>query len=187
MKSTTLHAESATSGTLHPDAGRRYDAHAECTTIVAAEPAALFGWLDDPRHLGSHMRRHSWRTLGTTMDYCFDSLEGRAVGASIRLVGDLWGIKLKVDEVVIERAPPVRKAWATVGNPRLIVIGHYRMGLRVSAAAGGSRLTVDIDYQVPQWPAAVVARWAASRYADWCVRRMAADAAEHFRMPRSRR
>lgn len=161
-------------------AGGRCDAHAECTASVAADPAALFAWLDDPRHLGSHMQRRSWRTLGTKMEYRFDALEGRALGSSIRLVGDLWGIPLSVDEVVVEHEPPRRKSWQTVGDPCLVVIGPYRMGFEISPAALGSLLAVGIDYQWPRWRPALLARWAARRYADWCVRRMAGDAAAHF-------
>lgn len=163
-----------------PQAVRPYDAHAESAATVAADPAALFTWLDDPRHLGGHMQRRSWRTLGTRMEYRLDALEGRAVGSSIQLVGDLWGIHLFVDEVVVEHEPPRRKSWTTIGDPRLVVIGDYRISFEISPESGGSRLTVGIDYQLPRWRPALLARWAAGRYADWCVGRMVGDTAANF-------
>ena len=43
--------------------------------------------------------------------------------------GRILGLKLSLDEVVTERDPPARKVWETVGVPRLLVIGPYRMGL----------------------------------------------------------
>lgn len=163
------------------DQGERpYDAHADYTSAVNAEPQTLFEWLDDPRHLGSHMQQRSWRTLGTRMGYRFDALAGRAVGSRFRLEGDVWGLPIGVDEVVIERRAPSHKIWETVGTPRLVVVGHYRMEFHIAPTAAGSLLTVGIDYRIPPWRPAMLARVVARWYARWCVRRMAADASDRY-------
>ena len=68
------------------------------------------------------------------------------------------------------------KAWETVAEPRLLVVGHYRMGFEVQPASGGSRVRVFIDYALPEAGlprllGILFANW----YADWCTRMMADD------------
>jgi len=41
-----------------------------------------------------------------------------AVGSKLRLSGRAFGIGLHVEEVIIERMPPQRKVWETVGASR---------------------------------------------------------------------
>lgn len=80
-----------------------------------------------------------------------------------------------------ERDPPRAKAWVTVDEPTLWVIGRYRMGVTVVADASSSVLTVSIEYDLPQGRGTRVAGWLLGGfYARWCTRRMAADAARHF-------
>jgi hypothetical protein len=66
----------------------------------------------------------------------------------------MLGIALSLDETVTVRQPPQHKSWETCGEPRLLVIGAYRMGLRIEAAGTGSLLTVSIDYDLPRAGAA---------------------------------
>jgi hypothetical protein len=84
--------------------------------------------------------------------------------------------------VVTECAPPRRKVWETVGTPRLLVIGPYRMGFEVSPeGAAGSRLRVFIDYALPTGaPARWLGRALGGAYARWCTHRMVRDAVSHF-------
>lgn len=104
------------------------------------------------------------------------------VGAKIGLDGSFLGIPLSVEEVVTEREPPRLKTWATVGEPRLWVIGRYRMGFVVTPQSGASMLKVFIEYDPPASPAAKLPGLLLGRaYAIWCTRRMAADASRYFR------
>jgi hypothetical protein len=86
---------------------------------------------------------------GGRMDVQVDGGRGQVVGSHIRLSGKVFGIHLFLDEVVTEREPPHRKAWQTVGTLRLLVIGHYRIGLEINPQNGGSNLRVSIDYELP--------------------------------------
>ncbi len=110
-----------------------------------------------------------------------DEGQGRAIGSRIRLIGRAVGIRLVVEEVVTERDPPHRKVWETVGQPRLLVIGHYRMGFDIAPQSGGSQFRVFIDYALPE---AAPARWFGRMfggfYARWCTRRMVNDAVAYF-------
>jgi len=148
---------------------------------VAASPAAIFARLDDQTHLAEHMERPSAMMGGGRMTYEFDAARGRAVGSHIKMGGTAFGISVSVDEVVVEREPPSRKAWKTVRPTRLIIMSAYEMGFEIRAGEPGSRLRVWIRYELPE---GVFGRWLAAPlaalYARWCVDRVATDAAGHF-------
>jgi hypothetical protein len=154
----------------------------ETRVLVHASADAVFAHLDDHTRLSAHMTRRSWMMAGSRMDVQFDAGAGRAVGSTIRMSGRVLGIRLELVEMVTERQPPLRKVWETVGPPRLLVIGPYRMGFEVVPQGRSSGLTFFIDYALPDaglqsWLARMLGPW----YARWCTRRMAKDAMAHFR------
>lgn len=79
-----------------------------------------------------------------------DEGRGQKVGSRIRLAGRVLGIQLSVEEMVTERVPPHRKVWKTTSAPKLLVIGHYRMGFELSPQGNGSMLRAFIDYVLPR-------------------------------------
>jgi hypothetical protein len=155
--------------------------HFESGATLAGSPAEVFAYVDDPAHLAGHMAKRSWAMAGGRMEIGLDEGAGRQVGSRIRLAGRVLGFELSVDEQVIERTPPHRKAWETVGAQKLLVIGGYRMGFDVAAHGGGSLLQVFIDYALPE---ALPGRWLGRAfgraYARWCTERMVSDAVGHF-------
>lgn len=154
--------------------------HSEAGAHIAASPSALFAHLDDQTRLAQHMSRSSAMMGGGRMTYEFDEQRGQAVGSHIRMGGEAFGLKLFVDEVVVEREPPWRKLWRTVGQPQLVVIGGYEMGFEIVPATAGTRLRVWIDYSLPDSGLGRRASILARFYARWCVRRMVADAVAEF-------
>jgi hypothetical protein len=153
----------------------------ETLVHIAAPASAVFARLDDQTLLGAHMERPSAMMGGGRMTFEFDEGRGQAIGSHVKMGGSAFGISLYVDEVVTEREPPRRKAWQTVGHPRLLVVGAYRMGFDITPAADGSNLRVWIAYDLPP---SLLGRWLglflAPFYAKWCVGRMARDAATYF-------
>jgi hypothetical protein len=147
---------------------------------VAATPGAVFARLDDQTRLAEHMERPSAMMGGGRMTYQFDAGRGQAVGSHIRMGGSAFGVRLFVDEVVTERAPPARKTWRTQGPVHLLVIGGYAMGFELAPDARGAELKVWIDYDLPRRPLGALAAPLAALYARWCVGRMAADAVRSF-------
>ena len=161
-----------------PDAMTR---HEEVRCEVPASPAAVFRHIDRPERLSAHMSRKSWRLGGMSMSIETDADGGRAVGSHIRLAGRMLGIPLHVDCVIVDRVVNELKAWETVGTPRLLVIGAYRMSVRIAPHGGGSKVAIAIDYAMPSAPwqralAVVLGR----SYARWCVRQMADDLVRTF-------
>jgi hypothetical protein len=157
--------------------GDRYPLH-HCSEVdVDADAHSLFAHLDDHRRLAGHTEKPSLMLAGATMQVETDALQGQAVGSLIRVTGRVLGVNLMVEEVVTERVPPLRKTWETRGEPRLLVMGSYRMGFTISPPGNRSRLVVFIDYQFPpRGFAQGLALLFGRTYAAWCIRRMATDA-----------
>jgi len=154
--------------------------HYEHSALLGASVEQAFAYLDDFRALSAHMEKRSGMMAGSAMQISMDHLGGRAVGSRVRMEGRMLGINLRLEEVVTERNPPLRKVWETV-EAALVVIGSYRLGFELSPKAPGATLCVFIDYDLP---AGGLARWLAGflarRYARWCVDRMVGDAVSRF-------
>jgi len=153
--------------------------HYESRVPIKAPQEEIFAYVDDHAQLGSHMSESSWMMGGGRMDIAIDKGRGQRVGSHIGLSGKAFGITLFLDEVVTRREPPRLKVWETVGNLRLLVIGHYRMGIEVGPQDSNSLLRVYIDYDLPLTNA-WLGRLFSGSYAKWCVRQMIKDTSDHF-------
>lgn len=120
------------------------------------------------------MTRPSWMMGGGRMDISADEGRGQKVGSHIRMRGKAFRIKMFLDEVVTQYDPPHVKVWETVGDIRLLVIGHYRMSVRVEAQNGHSLFRVSIDYDLPS-KNAWLGRLLGRMYAKWCVNKIIED------------
>jgi hypothetical protein len=141
----------------------------------------VFAYVDDHTRLASHMSQSSWKMGGGRMAIELDEGRGQRVGSRIRLTGRVLGMALAVEEMVTERTPPHCKVWETTGTPKLVVIGHYRMGFEVTPQGQASRLRVFIDYALPERaPARWLGRVLGRCYARWCTQQMVDDAVKHF-------
>lgn len=158
-----------------------YRFHREATATLAAPVEVVFALLDDPARIGAHMGRRSAMMAGALMRTETDTRQGQAVGSVIRMAGRVLSVNLTLEEAVIERVPPHRKAWETLGEPKLLVIGRYRMGFDLRPVASKVDLKVWIDYDLP---AHGVPRWLGRLlghvYANWCVRQMVREVAQAF-------
>ena len=157
-----------------------YRHHDEATVVVQAPPSILFDRMDDHEWLASHMTRSRMMMAGSSMTVETDALHGRAPGATIRMSGRVLGMALHLVETVTMREPPLRKAWETIGQPRLLVIGRYRMGFEIAPQNGASRVTIHIDYDEPAPPWRWLGRLLGGAYARWCTRAMARGVAATF-------
>lgn len=155
--------------------------HHDESVFIPAPSEQVFAFADDQSRLSSHMNESSWMMGGGRMSVELDEAKGQAIGSHIRLSGTVFGIRLFLDEVVTRREPPVEKAWETVGSPRFLVIGAYRMGFRVTPENRGSRLRVFIDYDLPTgWATYWLGLLFGGVYANWCVAQMLSGASRHF-------
>jgi hypothetical protein len=155
--------------------------HFESAGFVPASTDALFGYVDDHERLSAHMSQSSWMMGAGRMGVQLDEGRGQRLGSRIQMSGRVFGLDLSLDEVVSEYDPPRHKVWETVGEPRLLIIGKYRMGFDISPREGASIFRVFINYDLPR---STRGGWLitklASGYARWCTQRMVQDAATHF-------
>ena len=160
-----------------------YPFSAETRVVVDASPVEVFAFLDDHRNLSAHMEQTSWMMIGSRMDIHLDESGTRTVRSKFGFTGSILGIPLSVEEIVTERDPPRSKAWVTIVEPTLWVIGRYRMGFVLAPESGSSLLTVFIGYDLPRRFGIRWLGWLLGGfYAKWCTNRMANDAARHFRL-----
>src|SRR5262245_5036213 len=104
--------------------------HHESRARLSAPVEAAFAYLDDFRKLSAHMEESSGMMLGSRIKIETDEADGRTVGSRVRMHGGMMGMTLALEEIVVEREPPTRKAWETV-DAKLIVIGQYRLGFEL--------------------------------------------------------
>ena len=155
--------------------------HCEKTSFISASAEEVFAFVDDHSRFSAHMSQSSWMMGGGRMSTALDEAKGQAVGSHIRMSGQVFGLRLDLDEVVTRRRPPSEKVWETVGTPRLLVIGSYAMGIQISPEGAGARLRVFIDYDLPtKWPSSWLGRVFGGIYAHWCVGQMLDGATRHF-------
>lgn len=160
---------------------QRFPYHDESTTVVHASAERVFAHLDDPKSLSAHMGESSMMMMGSRMSIDVDTGGGQRVGSKIRMYGSVMGIPVSLEEVISERQPPYKKRWETVGTPKLIVIGHYRMGFEVTPSGDSSLVRVFIDHSLPMgFVGRCLGRVFGSVYAKWCMQRMTRGAAERF-------
>lgn len=156
---------------------RRY----EFNSFVQALPGRVFAQMDVHTRLSSHMSEPSWRTGWGRMKTELDEGHGQKVGSRMRLSGRVFGVELSVEETVTERTPPRLKVWESTGAPKLLVIGHYRMGFELSPHGNGSMLRVFIEYALPESGLGLwLGRLFGQRYARWCTRQMVDDTVKNF-------
>lgn len=162
-----------------------FDHHYEDSADIAATDAAVFAFVDDHAQFSSHMSESSWMMGGSQMSTRIDEGKGQAVGSHIVMSGRVLGLLLELDEVVTVHRPPTEKVWETVGKPRLLVVGPYRMRVTVRSTTNGSHLTVAIDYGLPDDAVAYwLGRLFGGIYAKWCVRQMLEGVVTHFKQLR---
>ena len=165
---------------------RPYSSHFETSVSIAADPDAVFAYLDEHERLSAHMMQSSNMMAGGTMHFDYDAGRGKSLGSVIRMSGRVLGLPLSVEEAVIDRAPPWRKTWETSGRPRLFVIGDYRMGFDLTEISEGCSLRIFIDYRSPSGAWRLLGLLLGGWYARWCVRSMTDGAVSHFSQNRRR-
>lgn len=153
--------------------------HYEESVLISASPEEVFNFVDDHTQLSTHMNESSWMMGGGKMNTSIDEKGGKEVGSHIQMDGNIYGIKLYLDEVITKREPPFIKIWETVGTPKLLVVGSYQMKVEIKPQENGSLLTVSIDYNLPDkniWLGKLFGEF----YAKWCVQQILKAPSEHF-------
>lgn len=151
----------------------------ESSITLKAEPKEIFAYINDHKNFSSHMTKTSWMMGGGSMKVTTDGGNGQRIGSHIRLNGKAFGINLYLDEVITKYNPPHIKSWETIGEPKLLVIGSYKMGIEIKEEENGSNVSVFIDYRLPKtntWLGILFSKM----YAKWCVHQVVNGVDKHF-------
>ena len=160
---------------------KNFERHYEEIELINAAADEVFAYADNHANFSSHMNKSSWMMGGSKMETSVDVGKGRKIGSHIRMSGKAFGLTLFLDEVVIQHEPPYRKAWETVGNLKLLVIDHYKLGFEISPDGKASKLKVFIDYDLPKnFASRLLGYLFGGVYAKWCVNQMIGGVREHF-------
>lgn len=157
-----------------------YSKHLEKSSVINADSTRVFDFIDEHGKLSSHMNKSSWFMGGGKMATEVDKGKGQEIGSHIKMSGKVLGLNLFLDEVVAERLRPTRKVWMTVGNPNLLVIGNYQMGVELTTQANRTNLKLFIDYDLPNGVTKILGVMFGGMYAKWCVDQMLKSVVEHF-------
>lgn len=152
------------------------------SVTIPASPPEIFGYINDHARFSSHMSKSSLMMGGGKMETKTDEGKGQRVGSHIQMSGKVCGLNLFLDEVVTQYEPPFKKVWETVGQPNLLVIGGYQMGVEISPQDSNSGFKVFINYELPQKHKWLGSLFGAT-YAKWCVEQMLAGVQSHFNHP----
>lgn len=164
--------------TFRPDKrtfARRYEESA----VIDANAEDVFAVVDNHAALSSHMSEPSLMMGGGRVKTTVDEGHGQKVGSHIRMSGKAFGISLILDEVITEYEPPYRKVWETVGDVKLVVIGHYRWSNIIEPQGDHSLLRVSLDYDLPS-SNVLLGRLFGGMYAKWCVHQMIESVRDKF-------
>ena len=123
------------------------------------------------------MSRPSLAMLGGALRVERLSAVATGVGATYRSWGRVLGLPIDFTTTVVRWVADREKIWRTIGDPQLIVIGHFEMRFGVDPVDGGARLTMALEYELPSRGCGrLLGRALAAPYAKWCLRRMCCDA-----------
>src|SRR5215475_10894545 len=119
------------------------------------------------------MARRSLPLLGGRLTLEIVSPARTCVGARYRWHGRILGVRLDFSEIVTEWVPPQRKRWRTVRGARILIVAGYELGFAIEPSAGGSAVTLDIEYELPRSSLArLLGRLLARPYSAWRLRSM---------------
>lgn len=157
--------------------------HYEESIQIMASSKEIFDFADEHKNFSSHMNKSSLMLGGGSMITEFDDGGGKTLNSHITMRGKAFGIPLYLDEVITIHEPPFSKEWRTVGNIKLIVIGHYILGFEIIPLNEVSKFRVFIDYDYPEsLIGKILCFLLGGAYAKWCVRNMISGVSKHFKV-----
>lgn len=146
---------------------------------IAAPASRVFAYVDDIRNMARHMSgERSMAMMGSRLTLEVVTPEATGVGATYRYLGRMMGLEFDFSETVTRYDPGRTKVWRTIGEPRLLIVSGYEMGLNVEPLSDtSSRLTITFEYDLPRagiWrlAAPALAHW----YGGWCLDSMTTGA-----------
>ena len=146
--------------------------HFEQAIDIKARPQDVFAFVDDIHHTGWHMEKSSMPMMGGKMEVEILSKNRTGLGAAYRWTGRVLGMPIDFSETVVKYAKDKERVWRTIGEPKIIIIGHYEMGFKLTTIQRSTRLTIYISYELPKPLFGKFLGWLLSGwYSKWCLKK----------------
>lgn len=147
------------------------------TIAINAPPETIFAFMDDIHNSGMHMTGRSMAMFGSRLNLEVLSTASTGPDVSYRWKGRIVGLPVDFTVVVKKWIKDVEKVWETIGHPKVIVIGWFRMFLNLTPVDGKTSVTLGITYDRPKGLLGkllclLLGPW----YAKWCLKKMLRDA-----------
>lgn len=143
---------------------------------IRAPVEKVFAFLDDLSKTGMHMSERSMMMMGSKLE--LERLPGpeKGEGATFRWSGKVLGLPVNFTETVTRWKKNEEKVWETVGEPRMIILGWYRMRLTTEPKKSGTSVLLEIQYEPPKgFFYKLLSAFLARQYAGWCLNQMLGD------------
>lgn len=149
--------------------------------IINAPLEIVFARMDDLSKTGMHMSNSSMMMMGSKL--MLEQLPGpsQGLGASFHWSGSVMGMPIDITETVTKWVVNKEKIWETIGTPKIIILGWYRMILKTEAVKEGTEASLQIDYTKPRGAFRIILYYLLSHwYCNWCLNNMLNDTKIHF-------
>lgn len=132
--------------------------------------------MDDLSKTGMHMSENSIMMMGSKL--VLEQMPGpsKGVGATFHWNGKVMGMPVDIIETVTKWVENKEKVWETIGSPKIIILGWYRMRLKTASANEGTNTSLQIEYTEPKgWFYKILSFLFAGWYGRWCLNNMLYD------------
>ena len=119
------------------------------------------------------MSENSMMMMGSKLTLEHLSGPERGVGAIFRWLGKIMGMEIDITERITTWIENREKVWETIGQPKIILLGWYRMILKTSAVKEGTLTSLQIDFTPPSGFFYKILYFLFSGwYCNWCLNNM---------------
>ena len=149
--------------------------------IIHSSPQKVFSFMDNLSKTGMHMSENSMMMMGSKL--ILEQLSGplQGVGATFHWYGKVMGMSIDITETVTKWTENHEKIWETIGTPKIILLGWYRMILKTEPAKEGTLASLQIDYTPPSGLFHNILYFFLSHYyCNWCLNNMLNDSKKIF-------
>ena len=146
------------------------------STIIHSDPEKVFAYMDNIGNTGMHMTKSSIPMMGSKLKLLQLSENATGLDSRYRWFGKMFGLTMDFTIAVTKWIKNKEKIWGTIGKPKMIILGWYKMRLVVSPEEYNTKATLSISYTKPKNIFfRVISFFLAPWYANWCLTNMLQD------------
>lgn len=144
--------------------------------IIHVYPEKAFAYMDNIGNTGMHMTKSSMPMMGSKLELKQLSENATGLNSKFRWFGKMMGFTMDFTVVVTKWIKDKEKVWETIGEPKMIILGWYKMHLVLSPEGKNTKAELSLAYTKPTGLFfKFIAFFLAPFYANWCLNNMLQD------------